>query len=361
MDLNYLLKNYQYGEWSYTPNKKFWPINYITFDNYGEWNEIFQFAKEHYHYIKAAPSGSMPYNHKVRDVQRFCVVSKSTGFELLLMTLKGCFRFILMNGKLAKGNNITGRKALTEIYKLADEFNVKGVLKKHSVNSETGKQIKSEIESPLICTCNDDYIGQEFDNCHHIDANSAYASRISEEIPELRPMYEYAYDHRKENNDLYKHVLTNSIGCMQSEFCIDIDNGFKASPYQLAELSKIAINGNNRWIETMQMKLLLAGRKPLMINTDGIWYQGDVYHDRNEGHKLGQWKNDHTNCKLYIKTAGAYQYIEDNKVNTVLRGYTQLDRIKSRDEWSWHEIDNAAVYTYKFDNDKGIIKNGEEI
>lgn len=334
MTIEELLSKYNHCEWSYSPNKTKIPLTQLTMDKIDEFNDIYFFVKSKYNKVNATPSGSMPYNNQVRHTQRYMVYESKSGFELVICTLKGMFRFILKNGQIKYDNTITGSKAVKTIYSEAKAFGVYDELVKLAVEKEEGEQIKKEIESPIIQAVKVDYLGKEFENVHHLDFNSSYASRISEKYPQFKSMYEYLYNRRKENNGYYKHVLTNSIGMMQSKHCVDIITGFKTSPYQFAELAKTAINGNNEKIREMLFKLELSGRKPLLINTDGIWYQGDIYHDKNEGTKLGQWKNDHKNCKLYIKTQGAYQFIENDKVNTVVRGYTNLDWVKPREEWT---------------------------
>ena len=364
MTIDYLVEKYKSKPWHETSaggGKLSWPINYIAYENVNEFNEIYNFARDNYTFCNATPSGAFPYGRRYKYYSRFIVCQTKVGFELCLATRQGCFRFILRNGKLPVDNNISGRKALMTIYDIAEQFNVKHVFEDNAVDSEEGQLEKKQIEPPLIKVVNEDYLGKEFDNCHHIDANSSYASRIAEVYKELKPMYDYIYSKRKENNGYFKHVLTNSIGCMQSKYCVDPSNGFKTKPYALSKFAKIAINGNNRYINNLLLKLVLSGRKPLLINTDGIWYQGDVYHDRDEGIELGEWKTDHSNCKLYIKSSGAYQFIENNKVNSVVRGYTQLDLIKDRQDWEWREIDKyPKICVYRFDIEKGVYKEWEE-
>ena len=80
------------------------------------------------------------------------------------------------------------------------------------------------------------------------------------------------------------------------------------------------------------------------------------FHDDKEGTELGQWKHDHKDVKLYIKSAGAYQYIEEGKVKTVFRGISSLDYIKpDRDTWEWKEIKNQGAVQFKFIEEKGIV------
>lgn len=348
-----ILKDYKHIDFSWNPNKTLFPITKIEFINMEEWNIIYRACKEELPEVEPTPSGSLPYNNLCKYNSRFMVISSIKSFELTICSSEcGCYRFILGN-KTPDNNTIKGSKALKVILEKAEEYNVLDTFKNNRGN------YKENIQSPIIDVANDDYIGKEFNNVHHLDLNSSYASRIVEKFPELKTLYTDLYNQRKENNDYYKHVLTNSIGCMQSTACYDLDYSlFKRKPYDLSYFSMIAINGTNDKIQELTLKLLLTGRKPLLFNTDGIWYEGPIYHDNDEGDKLGQWKNDHINCKLYIKSPGAYQYIEDNQVKTVLRGSCQLDKIKPRDDWGWREIDSqeCKIIKYKLDKEKGVIK-----
>lgn len=362
MTINDILNKYKHVEWSYSPNKLKFPKNYLEMDQIEEFNSIYKFCRENYHEIEPTASGAMPYNNQVRDVQRFCIVASKSGFEIVVMAIEGCFRIIIRNGKLKDDNIISGAKAIREIFKTAKEFGVLDVFKNKAVSKEDGKSIKETIESPIIHCVKEEYKGKEFENCHHIDFNSSYASRIVEAYPELKPMYTYLYSKRKENDGYFKHCLTNSIGMMQSKHCVDIETNYKNSPYQLAHFSKIAINGNNAKIYEYLMMLEFSGRKPLLVNTDGIWYQGEIYHDKFEGQDICQWKNDHKDCKLYIKSDGAYQFIENGVVKSVVRGYTALDSIKPRDQWGWREIDKySQACIYNFEKGKGIIKEWVDV
>ena len=369
MEIRDLFERYQYIPWTFKPNKLKMPSNEFMLDRYEEFNEIYQLIRANeswIHHVKATSSGAMPYNTKVDGVQRYILVAKKTSVELVVMMLEGCFRFTMILGRKADDNIITGTKALKTLMQHADAYGVRKVFQNNVVDKYDGLEIKKNIESPIIKVYRDSYKGKEFNNVHHIDLNSSYASRIVEAYPELRPMYKYLYDNRKTvDNGLFKHVLTNSIGAMQSEYCLNITYdkiGVYKAPYSLARFAQIAINGTNRWIADLCMRLEMSGRHPLLINTDGIWYQGELYEDANCGTDICQYKNDHKNCKLYIKTQGAYQYIEDGHVHSVVRGSSRLDQLKpDRSTWTWREIDNIKnLFLYKFDEEKGIVKYEEE-
>lgn len=342
------------------PNKLRIPINRLHFEDYEEFNRIYQWARENLMEVQPTPSGGFPYGYcKYRP--RYTIVGSPISVELVVWTYEFAARFLVTNKIRVEGNTITGRQALKTLKKTAEDFGVIDTFLGQMVTKEEGLKIKETIDSPLIDFVNPNYERLEIPNCHHLDFNSAYASKIAEKHPELRPMYEYLYEKRKENNGLFKHVLTNSIGAMQSQYCINFgrdDFNQFSTPYALAQFSKEAINGNVLQMHDYVNKLIQAGREPILLNTDGIWYTGDLYHDELEGEHLGQWKNDHKNCLFYAKSKGAYQFIENGVVKTVLRGYTNLDNIKPRDQWGWREIDKVSIVMYEFNEKEGITKNG---
>lgn len=343
-------------------NKERFPQTTLSWKEYKTFNEIYQWAKDNCIKGKKTNSGGIaggPYN---RYHSIYFYNQKKASIELIIAhRFKGCYKFVITTERNEDNKKCGGGKALKEVFKTAEKFGVLDVFKKEAVDSDTGKEIKKEIESPIIQVCSDIYKGREFEHCYHIDANSSYFSRISEKYTELKPMAQYLYEHRKENNGHYKAVLTNSIGAMQSEYCWDINNKHYNTkiPYQLATFAKTAINGTNRFIEYYIDQLYRNGFEPLLINTDGIWYTSKdnrCFHDDKEGTELGQWKHDHKDVKLYIKSAGAYQYIEEGKVKTVFRGISSLDYIKpDRDTWEWKEIKNQGAVQFKFIEEKGIV------
>lgn len=364
MLLEDLETRYPHSEWTLKPNKKKFPKTTFCLDQLDEFNEIYFLLRDtdEIRYIPPTDSGGMPYCFNVRDNHRYTVHQTKVAVEIILChEYIGCYRWILKMGNLTEQDEVVrGSDALTEIINVAKRYEVYKTFTDNILTTDEGKQVKSEIESPIIDVDRESYIGHEFSNVHHLDFNSSYWSRIVEKHEELRPMIEYLYDKRHERDGYYKSVLTNSVGAMQSQYCYDIteEKLWKRAPYQLASFAKEAINGNNDLVREYELKLLMNGRTPLMYNTDGIWYQGDLYEDERFGKGLGQIKNDHKNCRLYIKSAGAYQYIEDGKVNSVVRGHTSLDTIKpDRDTWLWREIDKFdEIDKYKFVKGQGVIR-----
>lgn len=357
------LKKYKKCRWSEAPNKNRIPKTVFGPEDIDTFNEIYDFCRENYHKVNPTLSGGIPYNNKCKHVQRYITVTTAISFELVVCTLGGCYRFILMTANKPEENCVSGSEALRILLHMSKKFGVFGTFLNNICDAEEGRRIKNEIESPEITLIRKAYRGKEFENVHHIDFNSSYASRIVEAFPELKEMYEYLYENRKEHNGFYKHILTNSVGAMQSPYCYDITEAhlLKRARYQLAKFAKIAINGNNAKLDEMCFKLEAAGRKPLLLNTDGIWYKGEIYEDENCGPNLCQYKNDHKNCRLYIKSEGAYQYIENGVVNTVLRGSSKLDKLKpDRSTWKWREIDEIDNINTYILTENGVKVNAEE-
>lgn len=204
---------------------------------------------------------------------------------------------------------------------------------------------KMQIESPPIKMFVHDEV---LENVHHIDYHNSFPAGLCNTHPEFRPTIKRLYEKRKED-PVYKAILNYSIsGCFQSE----------KSPWNMkwTHLCKDARNDNNARIRRLSDFLQLNGRKIIGYNTDGIWYQGDVYHGPGEGKDLGKWENDHINCTFRAKSDGAYEFIEDGVYTPVLRGLTTLDMVKPREEWQWGDIYTQEVISYKFIDGEGLVK-----
>lgn len=213
-----------------------------------------------------------------------------------------------------------------------------------------GPEIKETIESPLIKMLEyHDENHPGISNVHHIDFHNSYPAGLANTHPEFRPVIEEFYSLRKVD-DLYKAVLNYTIGWMQSK-----KNNRKA---EWAHLSKDAIADNNRRIEKLACILEFTGRRIIGFNTDGIWYQGEIYHGPGEGKKLGEWENDHENCLFRAKSDGAYEFIEKGAYKAVLRGQSTLDSVKpDRTDWVWGDIYKTGIIGWKFDDEKGVYFN----
>lgn len=346
---------YKHTEYTIKPNKNRIPVNNFTFEQLAEFNEIYRYARDNFRKVAYTKSRGICNKVNERLHERYFMNVGNQRFELVIVCLEGCYRFILHNAK-QKGNDVSGQHACRAIYKWADEFGIDF----SNYASNEGLEEKKHIESPHIQVLLKSSLNKPLVHVYHMDFKSSYASRICEAYPELKPMYEVIYKKRKEDNDLYKHVLTNSIGCWQSPYCVDYETRHKTKPFQFAKLSRIAINGTRAKIEDKLYSLKKRGFVPLLTNTDGIWYYSNhgPYHDREEGSELGQWENDHVDCEFLMTGPGSYQYVENGVCHTVVRGLCNLDAIEpDRTKWKFGDILNIKeMFTYRFVERVGVVK-----
>lgn len=242
-----------------------------------------------------------------------------------------------------KDDSIGGNKALTILKKelLNDGHNIDDYA---CVTPQEAEQVKAQIPPPKIEWTNvcKWLKGTDIENVHHIDLNSAYASGIIKAHPELSDTYKRLYANRKKN-PLYKDVMNMSIGMMHSQYL----------HYKYAKLAYDAISYTRSKEEELADKITKNGGTVLNFNTDGIWYQGEMYHDENEGTELGQWKHDYVNVVISFKSPRAYEFTEqDGTYHAIYSGYTSLDREKSRDKWVKGDIYRACGYSLKKTLDK---------
>lgn len=338
------------------------PVNILGFDDEGvnSFNEIVEYWESQYsqwNNIVRTPSGGICKKKGILRLPAMDFIAEKAFVELTVLTADCCARYqvsINANAVNEIGKKIGGSQAYKTFVSVCKKHNIE--LSDFAI--ENGFEVKKEIQSPMIKCMNPKFLLQTWHNVHHIDLNSSYMSGIAKACPALEPAIQEIYSKRKEPkyNKIYKAVLNCSYGFFQSKYC-----RIKGHGYALAHLSKAAREYNDQYILSLIEKLEATDHLVLMINTDGIWYAGDIYHDENEGTELGQWKNDHINCQFRMKSNGAYEFIEDGVYSPVVRGSTRLDQILDRSEWKWGDIlkyDAAMVQTYHFDKaSKRIIKS----
>lgn len=337
------------------------PVNIFGFNDQDveDFNSIVKYWESKYdnwHDIVRTASGGISTKRGILKMPAWDFIVQNAYIELTVLTDEICARYQVSINKVAVdevGRKIGGRQAFNTFV---------SVCKKHNIDItqlaiDNGEEVKQEIASPIIKCLNHKNLYREFENVHHIDLNSSYMSGIAQAYPVLKPAIQEIFDRRKdiEVNKLYKAVLNCSYGYFQSKYC-----NIGGHKFALAHLSKAAREFNDNYINDLIDRLKSTGRVVLMVNTDGIWYYGEVFHDADEGTGLGQWKNDHVNCKFRMKSDGAYEYIEDGQYCPVVRGSTRLDKILDRKEWQWGDIfkyDASIINTYGFDKKtRQIIK-----
>lgn len=266
--------------------------------------------------------------------------------EITLLTLDGCWRFQCRtkapedkNGKV-----IYGSTAL----KMFKELCLKKGIDIDDYSVDNGMEIKAEWKSKESKIYKKQIYGQalnltdkKLENVHHIDLCSGFQSGLARAFPEFYPVCKELYDKRKSDDIRYKAIQVESIGAMWSD----------QRQAKYIKLAKGAIEENNRLLMSLVKRLSETGRKPLLLNTDGIWYQGEVYHADDEKADLCGWKNDHINCTFRMKNNVTYEFIENGEYQAVMSGQTTLDQVKPRDQWEWGDIYKTSVVEYLIDKD----------
>lgn len=263
------------------------------------------------------------------------VTSTNAMHELMVICELGMARIQYWHGttnKLKQENSqISGTNAFN-LFK--DELRKDGIMiEQYYVTPEQGRKIKETIPSPLIkCTSKMIY-NRIFENVHHLDINQAYPFAMTLMYPEWKPTIERLYE-KRQTNKKWKAVLNYSYGYFQA----------KHFGCKLAHVSKYCIEKTIDTLMLLTEYINKNGGLVLAYNTDGVWYQGDILpFPEEQQHQLGGIKYDHLNCTIRFKSDGAYEFIEDGKVYPVVRGSTNFDTWKSRDQWEWGDIYKVSI------------------
>lgn len=339
-------KKYKSANPTMKPNKMLIPVNNFGFNEEGikEFNEIYQYCWEQVksgnfnEFVKTASGGISIARGNIRGPMAIVSHTK-TIIEILIRNLDArYYRFIIgYNKDKDNESKLFGRQAFA-LYK--EELLKTGIdIEDYAITN--GEEVKKTIPKPKIeCVATP---GRTYYNAHHIDINSAYNAGIAEAFPTFRPAIEHMYQQRKIKPE-YKQVLNMAQGFMQSELV----------GYRFSHISKAGHMFTHRTLEELTEVLVSSGRRILGYNTDGIWYQGDILESTDET-SLGKWKTDHKNCKLRFKSAGCYEFIENDIYTPVFRGESCYERIKPREEWEWGDIFKGEAIEYKFVEGRGII------
>lgn len=315
--------------------------NYVSFDVFNDFCKDLVSRMKDYHYspFEMTRSGGISKKSKGYGVCRYILRSNKTSLvELIVRDERGTTRIMYLNTLSGRevmfkknkkeGVVLSGKRALGI---LIDELKKDGIdLYDYQVSKEEGETIhnKDKVMNPrLIKVLDENVIDKELENCHHLDLNSAYPAGLVKHYPEFKTTITRLFDKRKDIPE-YKQVLNLSIGVMES----------KITGYKWNKLAYNSHEWTNNQIYKVMSLINKRGYKPLLLNTDGIWYQADQPLDIEDSNELGGWKHDHKQCKLRVKSSGSYEFIENSVYTPVQRGSTLLDRSKPRELWKWGDI-----------------------
>lgn len=347
-ELDDLLKNFKGSPLTMKPNYMKIPVSRVGMDEVGAdlFNKIYRVCKEQIgRKLERSKSGAIKLS--TLRLPSYDVRTLSYCVELTILCNKN-YR-IQFRGKIRElDQEHSGRCAFVSFKEvMRRKFNID--LEDYAIPN--GKELKQEIEKPMICLARDSMANLTFQNVNHIDFHSSYPAGLMNTHPEFTEGLKFMFAKRK-TNEKYKSILDFSIGFMQSQFC----------GYKFTHLARDSIHDNNVRVMNLANQLKKAKRVIILYNTDGIWYIGEPYHGAGEGSDIGQWENDHINCQFRAKSAGCYEFIENGVYTAKVRGRTKLETIKPREAWQWGDIYNKDCVAIKwlFDEEKGVYQYEEE-
>lgn len=280
-----------------------------------------------------------------KNLNTYEVFQTKSMHELMVIEPEGMFRLQWWHGapKEFLKEKLSGRKCYIILKRELEKDGV-DISKLYIQN---GEEIKEQMPSPLIGVTKKTFYGVTFDNCHHVDINSAYPHFISKYHPELRPTIERMYDQRK-NNPHYKLILNASYGWFQSKFFA----------YKMADASKYALEQTILTLQKLAAKIEKEGGMIIAYNVDGIWYRRETPLKLTKK-GLGGIKTDHKYCKLRYKSNGVYEYIEKGKYYPVVRGKFKYEEEVDKKDWKWGDIYKSGAIGYKITDEYGIAEEIE--
>lgn len=346
------LTKYKSAPLSYDLNFLKIPVTVFDINEEGarEWNEVYEFHKSlnYASEIVRTESGGICLDKKYYKPPSWDVKEHQSCLELTSLMINGARRFQFRQETTTDITAMGGRKAISLFSRHLKR--ISGInLKEYKITN--GMRVRQEVPKYLI-KVNNQFIHESsfiedartFYNVHHADFHQSFPAGLANTHPEFRATIEYFYTRRKKHPE-YKGALNSLIGIMWSP-------SFQRACY--ANLARDAISDNNCRVLNLTKRLEETGRIPLLWNTDGIWYMGDIYHGPGEGSGIGEWENDHINCKFRVKSRGAYEFIENGEYHSVVRGI----RKEEQAGWQWGDIFNPHTRKQKFfefNKEKGIV------
>ena len=339
----------KHAEWNSKPNALLIPVSklHYTSKNIELFNSIYFYLKNNKNFslIKRTPSGGISNDIPLSQrFNRWDIRRTNIWIEITIIDEDGLWRIQMSPGKTKDDPILSGHQAFFMFEKFIARFGIE--LSKYAITN--GQEVNAMIEKPLIFLKHEGlYKNRKFTSVHHIDFHSSYPAGLVNTHPEFNEGMNFLFNKRHYKPE-YKDLLNYTVGFFHSKWC----------GYKYAQLAKDAISDSNKRVIELAQKVEKSGRTVLLFNTDGFWYQGKIYHGEGEGEKLGEWSNDHIDCTFRAKSAGAYEFIENEEYFPVLRGFTRLDEIKPRDNWEWGDIyqESAIVKLYDFNEERGVYE-----
>jgi len=259
------------------------------------------------------------------------VINSTSKFTITVVSPLASFKIYVgyVNKKMYKDKKeekVGGKTPSRRLIKACEDSGID--MEKYANSKEEGLLATKMIHTPAVKTVDAEIDKVYEGNIHHLDFHKFYPSGIVL----LNPEFETAFKYLKVRGD--KEALDIGTRYLASKY----------AQYKYAVLVKDGINFMYERFYEVAEDIKNSGRTILAFNTDGIWYQGEVYHNAKlyEGLDFGQWSNDYINVqKIRFASAGCgkYEFITaEGKYEPRYRGQSSYEREVAREKWQWGDI-----------------------
>lgn len=265
-------------------------------------------------------------------------INSSTSKHIVtIVTAEGCFKLYVGYAKDRKEKK-SGATPSKRLLDKCAQYEID--MEKYQNSYEDGLLAYKMIHKPEVGLVDGEVDKIYEGNIHHLDFHKFYPSGIAILHPEFKaPFIDLVANGDKEALDIGTRYLSS-----------------KYANYSYAKLIKDGINFMYQRFKELYEDLK-KDHLVLAFNTDGMWYQGEVYHnsDLYEGEGLGCWSNDYVNVqKIRFKSIGlgAYEFItEDGTYEPRYKGYSSYEQEVPRSHWKWGDIYKGSEVSISYDTE----------
>lgn len=192
-------------------------------------------------------------------------------------------------------------------------------------------------ESLYYNYCNERFSEMTIEGCSSLDRNSSFLASMLKVFPQTKPFVEKYYKEK-----LFKKQ-TNAKDYDEFKMFDKIIVGWLRNPkIGKTKAWQMIINDSNLTIHNLRKRIEKAGCTVVLVNTDAVKFKGDF--DYSESTKIGDFKYEFKNCKMFIKGPKSYGVEIDGKWKFKNAGRSKLDLIKSRENWTLNDFKNLENF-----------------
>lgn len=201
---------------------------------------------------------------------------------------------------------------------------------------------------------NERYTDMVVNTCYSLDRNNSFPASMAEVYPATRPWVEKYYQERQEMKRLNKLGLVTNTKYEEFKKYGSILVGWLNNPKTHRHRAwKKIVSNSNKVVHKLREYIESRGNTVLLVNTDAIKFIGYIPYEGSD--KLGEFKYEWEDTKMYVKGVKSYAYLDKDKWKFKQAGKTKLDKLKPREDWTLDDFKNADT----FEISHIIIKDGK--